>query len=123
MKKASIVLLAVLLIFFCTITGYLIGHRITKKDIVISYEKDPVDTSNDSDESAKGITADGKVNINTATVGQLILLPNIGEVLATRIIEYRTQNGEFRSVEDLLLVKGIGETRLEQLRDYVTVGG
>ena len=123
MKKASIVLLVILLVFFSTLTGYLIGHRITNKGIIISYEKDPNKEFHVSNEESKGISSDGKININTASVGQLLLLPDIGETLAKRIIDYRTQYGEFYSVEDLLLVKGIGEKKLEQLRDLITVGG
>lgn len=123
MKKASIVLLVILLIFFSTVTGYLIGHQNTSKDIIISYKKDPEKSFDVPNEESKGISSDGKININTASVGQLLLLPDIGETLAKRIIDYRTQYGEFYSVEDLLLVKGIGEKKLEQLRDLITVGG
>ena len=65
----------------------------------------------------------GRININTASSRQLQMLPNIGEVLADRIIAYRTQNGPFPTVDDLVLVDGIGEKRLEELRKYITVGG
>lgn len=62
-----------------------------------------------------------KVNINTATAEQLESLPGIGPVTARAIIEYRKQNGGFRSVEEMLGVRGIGEKRLEQIRPFVVV--
>ncbi|MBF8267134.1 MAG: comEA [Dehalococcoidia bacterium] len=63
----------------------------------------------------------GKVNINTASVGELQALPGIGEVKAGAIVEYRQKNGSFSRVEDLLLVPGIGPTTLENIRDSITV--
>ncbi len=60
------------------------------------------------------------ININTATAAQLETLPGIGPVLAQRIIDYRTANGSFPSVEALLGVSGIGEKRLQALLDLIT---
>lgn len=60
-----------------------------------------------------------KVNVNTATATELTALPGIGETIAQAIVEYRDNNGAFRSVEDLLQVKGIGEKKLAALRDWV----
>lgn len=61
------------------------------------------------------------VNLNTATAEELQQLEGIGEVLSGRIIAYREAYGSFRSIEDLLDVQGIGETRLEKWRPYLTV--
>jgi len=61
------------------------------------------------------------VNLNTATAEELQQLEGVGEVLSKRIIAYREKHGSFRSVEDLLDVQGIGETRLEKWRPYLTV--
>lgn len=123
MKKASVILLVIFLLFCSTVVGYIAGHRVTDKNIVISYEKVPTVETYPSDGTVKGYAADGKMDINTASVGQLLTLPEIGETLARRIVEYRDQYGEFYSVEDLLLVKGFGEKKLEALREYITVGG
>ncbi len=61
------------------------------------------------------------VDLNLASVQELERLPGIGPVLAQRISEYRTAH-PFRSVEDLMEVKGIGERRLAQLKPMVVVG-
>ncbi len=65
----------------------------------------------------------GVVNVNTATVEELQLLPGVGEVRALAIVEARKQNGGFKRVDDLLGVTGIGSTSLERLRPFVTVQG
>ena len=62
-----------------------------------------------------------KIDINRAEVWLLEALPGIGEVLAQRIADYRSENGPFRAIEDLLNVSGIGSLTLERLRDFITV--
>ncbi len=61
------------------------------------------------------------VNVNTASATELEELPGIGEVIAQRIVDYRTENGPFASVDDLEDVSGIGEAILGDIRDLVTV--
>jgi competence protein ComEA len=63
----------------------------------------------------------GKININTASVTELDTLPGIGPALAQRIIDYRTQNGDFKTIEDLKKVRGIGEALFDQIKDLITV--
>ena len=70
---------------------------------------------------ATGVTADGRVNLNTADIAALETLPRIGPALAQRIVEWREANGGFRAVEDLLAVSGIGDKMFETLRDLVVV--
>jgi competence protein ComEA len=65
----------------------------------------------------------GTVNVNTATLEELQLLPGVGESRARAMIEMRKQRGGFKSVDDLLEVKGIGAASLEKLRPYVTTEG
>lgn len=59
------------------------------------------------------------VDLNKAGLGDLITVPGIGKVTAQRIIDYRTANGRFVSVDDLLKVKGIGPKKLERIKQYV----
>jgi comEA protein len=61
------------------------------------------------------------INVNTATKAELMTLPGIGEAMAERIILYREDHGAFRSVEELLSVKGIGKKKLESLIPYISV--
>ncbi|HYG65914.1 MAG TPA: helix-hairpin-helix domain-containing protein [Thermoanaerobaculia bacterium] len=72
-----------------------------------------------------GTAAEGKraVNINSADASQLALLPRIGPSVAQRILEFRKQNGPFKSAEDLMLVRGIGEKTFALIKPYVAVSG
>jgi competence protein ComEA len=68
-----------------------------------------------------GPTPAAPVNLNTATVEQLETLPGVGPAIAAAIVEQRTRVGGFKTVRDLLDVRGIGESRLAQLEPLVTV--
>ncbi len=62
-----------------------------------------------------------KININTASLTELQELPRIGEKIAQRIIDFRKENGKFKSTTDLLKVKGIGEKIFDSIKDRITV--
>ncbi|WP_432822266.1 ComEA family DNA-binding protein [Trichloromonas sp.] len=66
------------------------------------------------------ITAQSPVNINTATLAELEVLPGIGPVSAQRIIDYRSERGPFSTIDQLVEVKGIGDKSLEKLRPLVS---
>jgi competence ComEA-like helix-hairpin-helix protein len=65
----------------------------------------------------------GVVNVNTADVAQLSLLPRVGAKVAQRIIDYRKEHGAFKSTTDLMQVKGIGDKAYSRLSPYLTVDG
>jgi competence protein ComEA len=65
--------------------------------------------------------AGGKVNINTADETALETLPRVGPAMAKRIIDWRTKNGRFTALEDLLSVTGVGEKTFDSLKDLVTL--
>ena len=62
-----------------------------------------------------------KVNINSANVEQLTELPGVGAKLAARIVEHRQKQGPFKSTQELLNVKGIGEKNLQKLQPYLSI--
>ena len=73
-------------------------------------------------EDENGISSGGdKVNINTAKQTELETLPGIGPSTAQKIIDYRTKNGKFESIEDIQNVKGIGEGKFEEIKDSICV--
>jgi comEA protein len=63
-----------------------------------------------------------KVNINTAPVSELETLPRIGPAVAQRIVDFRTKNGNFKKVEEIMKVQGIGEKIFDEIKDLITVG-
>jgi competence protein ComEA len=68
-----------------------------------------------------GAAVAGPLDLNTATAEQLDGLPGVGPATAAAIVEYRTQHGRFRSVDELLEVRGIGDAKLSSLRSKVRV--
>ena len=71
-------------------------------------------------ETANG-NSENQININKATETELESLPGIGAELASRIVEYRNQNGKFSSCEDIKNVSGIGDSKYEKLKDLICV--
>lgn len=64
----------------------------------------------------------GKLDLNSATAEQLDTLPGVGEVMAKRIVDWRSGHGGFTTVEQLRDVEGIGESKYRKLREVVSVG-
>ena len=64
----------------------------------------------------------GKVNINSASAEQLTTLPGVGPKLAARILDYRQKSGAFKSVSELMHVRGIGEKNLKKIEQYLSAG-
>ncbi|HNX94334.1 MAG TPA: helix-hairpin-helix domain-containing protein [Holophaga sp.] len=62
------------------------------------------------------------VNLNTASVTELMQLPHVGVKTADRIVTFRKQHGGFRRIEEVMNVKGIGEKSFAKLRPYLTLG-
>lgn len=72
---------------------------------------------------ASAVLSAGQVNINTATAEQIATeLKGVGNSKAQAIVAYRTQNGAFNSVDDLAMVKGIGEKTVAANRENILIG-
>ena len=71
--------------------------------------------------SGQVLTKPALINLNTATVKDLEGLPGIGTKIAERIVEYRTKQGPFKKIEDLMNVQGIGEKSFLKLKPQLTV--
>lgn len=93
------------------------GQQITVPTVEETQEGIPLDSP-----AGTGISSEGKVNINTASLEELCTLTGIGETRAQAIMEYREQNGGFCSIEELMNIDGIKEKTFEKLREEVTVG-
>ena len=88
-------------------------YEIDSNDDIVQSEK------NESDEKIE--SSSSLVNINTASVVELMSLDGIGESKAKAIIEYRDINGDFENILDIKNVSGIGESIYEKIKDYITV--
>ena len=64
---------------------------------------------------------DSRININKASVEELVELPRVGEAVAKRIVLFREKNGPFKKVEDLKSVRGIGDKVFDQIRPSIRV--
>ena len=115
MKKAGyalIILTLMLCIFAC---GFLIGRNFNRSDITV------VDSTVVSTNAANTATASRKININTASVEELTLLPGLGQKTAQKIIAYREQIGGFSNLEQLMEIEGIGEKKYNAWKIYLTI--
>lgn len=75
----------------------------------------------EEDDTVNSLENNQKVNINTATKEELMKLSNIGESKAEKIIDYRTANGNFNSIEDIKKVSGIGDKLYDSIKENITV--
>ena len=72
--------------------------------------------------TSEAASPEARVNLNTATLAELLTLPGIGETRAQAILAYRAEHGPFTRIEELQNVSGIGPVTYEKLAPYVTVG-
>lgn len=89
-----------------------------KENIACPEKDDTIILENNNDNNQ---TENGKISINKASVADLTSLPSIGESKAKQIVKYREENGEFKTIEDIKNVTGIGDQLFEKIKDYISV--
>ena len=130
MKKQPIaVLLAITGLLAAFTVGMFVGRNAVHDDIQITIKSAVPKYADKTPESPteEPIIAEQAirypVDINIATLDELITLPGIGETLAQRILDYRHEHGCFSAPEELLNVSGIGAGKLEPILNLITAGG
>lgn len=145
LTKLEAVSILITLLTIAVMTGFFLGSRSAAEPMLITAQYSPSPSADASlppspsdrltpeEGDAPGDAEQGEdepdqavqfpIDINTATAEQLQALPGIGESRAKAIVDYRAEHGPFTYVEDLRAVSGIGAGILEDIIDYVTVGG
>ena len=114
MKKQGWILIGITGLFFCLLLGVFIGRYSGSSYI-------PVKNVLNQQSQPTGSQITEPININTASLQQLSLLPGIGDVLGQKIIDYREKYGDFRAIEELMNISGITEKKFAEFRNYITV--
>lgn len=125
MKRLRRNLLLGIIIIAASISGYFLKSR-EMQSYVVETETNADDIFSTKPPSTEDSTsaperADGKININTASLTQLELLEGIGPEKAKRIIRYREEHGPFEVIEDIMKIDGIGKKTFEKIKDSITV--
>lgn len=122
MKKLGLyILLLVTGIFAAFTVGFFCGRNSDRQ--TIQFEVPALSAPTTVPETTAPQPVSFPIDLNAATKEELMALPGIGEVFAQRILTYREKNGPFDSLDDLGNVPGIGQARLEELKDYLIIGG
>lgn len=121
LQKSEIWAVGITAALFLLLLGFQYGARRAPAEITVTELGTPAPTAVETAEPEP--PADALININTADEAALRTLQGVGEVLAQRIVDYRTEHGPFQSVDELTNVKGIGSGILETNRERLTTGG
>ena len=116
-------ILALTAAFLLTVSGWFLLEKHVSRPWQVTVGQESVSAAEAEPDRPDSLLENEVIDLNTADVGDLRRLPGIGEKRARAIVEYRETEGPFERVEDLVLVKGIGDGILAGLRDYVTVSG
>lgn len=116
--KSEYGLLILTVVFLLVISGvfWRVGPKPSSADYTVTTERGALWVTPE----AETVPEPGRVNLNTASAEELQTLPGIGEVLAARIIEHREQSGPFTCPEELMAVKGIGESLFDAVSGQIT---
>lgn len=112
-----------------SIFNFLVEDTLKSKNLAksvdkeVDYKQEVLDFNTRSFDNIqkKTLPAENSINLNSASVNDLLNLPGIGEKTAEKIIEYRARIKGFRKVEELLSVRGIGESKLNKIKKYLFI--
>ena len=90
------------------------NNNVENNNLYITDESKTIEKNNNPQKT-------GKININTATQEELETLPGIGPTTSLKIINYRNENGKFKSIEDIKEVSGIGESKFNTIKDMISI--
>ena len=122
MKKQGLYILLLVTGLFAAFTvGFFLGRNSSPNELHINPLTLAVPTTVPETTAAPSVTF--PIDLNIAGKEELMLIPGVGEVTAQRIIAYREKNGPFLTLDELGNISGIGKTRLEELKDYLCIGG
>lgn len=94
------------------------GEKIYVPNLVEQVEETTLSSESKANTSSK---SEGKVNINKASVSELTSIPGVGASTAQKIITYREENGKFKTIEDIKNVSGIGDSKYNSMKDFISV--
>lgn len=120
-KKQEIFLLVICLISSVAVVSFNLFSSPSVYDRVKIEVKEEKTTVVSSQPERENNSVNGKININTATKEDLLKIKFIGDKKADAIIEYRKENGDFNTVEELKKVPGIGEKIYQKIKDKIEV--
>ncbi len=103
------------------LNGVNIAAKIEDEQHYIIPKKGEVSISNSKEASSSERNKSSKININTATKEELDTLPGVGEATANKIINQREDAGEFKNIEEVKNVNGIGEKKFEEMKNLISV--
>jgi competence protein ComEA len=96
-----------------------ITENVSQKQNSVSTGSANITASSNNTAEAKNVS--GKININKASIEELDTLPRIGEKTAQKIIEYRNSHTNFKTIEEIKEVSGIGDAKYSQIKDLITI--
>ena len=114
---SALFIVALILIYIAVYSPPLVPENIASNKTVVN----ETTTLTSTTESVSTTETPDVININTATVEQFISLNGIGEILAKRIVDYRTENGKFTNIDELMNVSGIGEKKFNAIKKFLYV--
>lgn len=114
---SALFIVALIIIYIAIYSPPLVPENIVSNKVVVTETVTQIPTS----ETVSTTNKSEIININTATIEELVTLDGIGEAIAKRIVDYRTENGKFTNIEDLMNVSGIGEKKFNAIKKFLSV--